>query len=229
MARANPSRVSNWEKCCYACSSAYLQIINLIDFFAGLFFIVFTIYLFDKLGEHSDDLMVSWLGWSSLFLGVLLLTLSSLTFCAITSQSCRCCISLTDFIIVIIVLFCLAMGILSIELHSLFTNYINDHGKDWGLSSTDIDDIENWYWFIAFGFFVVLGMEVTRFIFNRYFKDTSRRIDREYDSLLNEDNVQWDEQFNQNKLKTEKKYKDLRAYYKQKYAQQDDQQANDMI
>ena len=219
MPPANPSRVSNWEKCCFACSSAYLQIINIIDFFAGLFFIVFTIYLFDKLGEHSDDFAIAWLGWSSLFLGVLLILLSSLTFCAISSQDCRCMISPVDSLIVIIVLFCLVMGILSIELHTLFTNYINDHGSSWGLSNRDIDDIENWYWFIAFGFFGVMALEITRFVFNRYFKGTSRRIDREYDSLLNEDNLEWDERLIENKLKTEKKYKDLRAYYKQKYAE----------
>jgi hypothetical protein len=219
MPLASPHRVSNFEKCCFACSAAYLQIINIIDFFAGLFFIVFTIYLFDKLGEHSDDFVVSWLGWSSLFLGVLLLLLSCLTCCAITSEDCRCMISPTDFLIVIIVLFCLVMGVLSVELHSLFTKYVNDHGGSWGLSRNDIDDIENWYWFIAFGFFVVMGMEVTRFVFNRYFKGSARRIDREYDSLLNEDNLQWDEQFAENKVKTEKKYKDLRAYYKQKYGE----------
>lgn len=213
----NPARVTNTEKCCYSISTLYLQFVNVVDFFMGLIFIVFTIYLASKLGDNFGNVAVAWMGWSTLLVGSLLLILSSLSFCAVSSRECRCFVAPTDLLVVIIVLLCLVLGVLSVELHTLFVRYLDDHGASYGLSEQDIDDIENWYWFIAFGFFVVLGLETLRFVFNRCFKNTVQRIDNEYEGLLEHENKQWNEKHADNQAQTEQKYRDLRAYYKNKY------------
>jgi hypothetical protein len=209
--------VSQAEKCCYSFSSCYLQLINVVDFLTGATFIVFSIYLWSKLGDNFGDATVAWVGWATMLVGAMLVLLSVLTFLAMSCVQCLCMFTPSDVLIILINLLCLVLGVLSIELQPLFSRSLRDHGASWGLTATDIRDIDNWYWFIAFGFFAILGLQTTRFVCNRYFKKTARRLDTEYDSLLQQDNQQWDQQFAAHTSETEQKYRDLRSYYKMKY------------
>ena len=218
MVSSNPHRVSNIERCCHGMATCYLQLVNVIDFLLGCSFLVFAIYLWSKLGANFQHAEIAWLGWSCLLLGILLLSLCAFSFCAIATKECRCLLSPTDWIAVLIVLMCLVLGIVSIELRSLFLSELRDNGNKWGLSNSDFDTIDSWYYVVCVGFFVSMAFEILRVFFTHGYKNRAVRIESEFENLLNQEQKEWEDRFASNKTHTERKYKDLRSYYKQKYA-----------
>lgn len=135
-----------------------------------------------------------------------------------TSSSCRSLAKFTDFVAVIIVLLDLAVGIASVRLKPLILDYITDHQDETGLTDKDLQIVKTWYIFVAFAFFASLILEALRVWFNRGYGDTARRMDREFDALLAEDERDWDLRMENKAQETSEKYSALRAYYKQKYS-----------
>jgi signal transduction histidine kinase len=211
------SRIPWTEKCCHQFSLFYLQLINLLDFVLGAFFLSFTLYLVSALGSEYLNVHVAWLAFFSLTVGILLLLVSLFSFCAISSTSCRSMAYPTDFMAVVIVLIDFASGITAVELQSVVITYLNNHGNEMGLSSSAINTIKSWYLVICAGFFVSLLIEIIRLWLNRGFTYSSRRIDMEYSTLLNEEDRQWEEKMENARTTTSEKYKKLKEHYHKKY------------
>jgi hypothetical protein len=220
------AKVGTCEKCCFSFATVYLQIVNLLDFLVACGLLSFSIFLYTKVGSDWSAPAISWLLWCSLFISILLFLISSLSFLALTSPSCRCCTNLTDVFAVMVVILDLAVGIASIKLKNLVLAYFTNHQESLGLTDSDLHTLKTWYLGIMFLFFLSLFLEALRVWCNRGYSDTAVRIDREYDSLLQEDERNWEKTLNEKQQVTSEKYKSLRNYYKQKYSKSDDNSSN---
>jgi hypothetical protein len=211
------AKVSRCERYCFKFSLFYLQIINLVDFFLGIFFLIFTLYLVSALGKYYTNIHVAWLAFCTLLIGVLLMLTACLSFCAISSTNYRSMAFPTDILAFLVVLIDFALGVASMKLHPVIESYLDNHGSEIGLSSYDVQTLKNWYLVIALGFFVSLFLEILRLWLNRGFSYTSRRIDMEYATLLDDENREWEEKMQTARQTTQEKYRKLKEHYHQKY------------
>jgi hypothetical protein len=189
----------------------------MIDFLLGCLLITFTLYLISALKDNITDIHVSWLAFGCCILGFLLFLTSIFSFCAVASTNCRMMAHPTDYLAILIVVLDFALGVTAVKLEPIVRSYLDSSGKDVGLSDSDISTIKTWYIAIWGSLFASLFLEVLRVWFNRGFADTSKRMDREYANLLDEENRQWDEKLEDNKVHTIEKYKKLRDHYRDKY------------
>jgi len=96
--------------------------------------------------------------------------------------------------------------------------YFANNGSSAGLSGKEIELIENFYQFIAYGFFVLCAIQLLRFRASMNFRESALRIDGEYDALVDQDEKNWSQKFSTNSVARKEKYDDLRQHYKNKYS-----------
>jgi hypothetical protein len=109
-------------------------------------------------------------------------------------------------------------GVIALVLQGKFYHFLDEHGNEDGITDSDIKVIKNWYTVIAC---VMLGsciLELIRFQLSSGFRDSADRIDGEFNALLMEDDVEWQNTLQSNTAARSEKYRDLRSQYKAKYA-----------
>jgi hypothetical protein len=208
------------EKCCFRFNNCNLQILNFIDICLGGASIYVAVYLYTKLKDNFIDSNTGWLAWCLIIIGMLLLLVSLLSFCAVTSK-CRCAISPAKYLCLLLSALCFATGIAAIALHNKVFNYLNDNGDEIGLSTSDINEIKQYYDIVSYTLLGMCILELIRFKLSQGFITNARRIDGEFDNLLSNDYIAWDEKINTNKVAREEKYKNLKEYYREKYKNND--------
>lgn len=211
------NHVSTTEKYCFHFALFYLQIINIVDFLLGGMFLAFTLYLAASLGEHYLEIQVAWLEFFCLIEGILLLITAALSFLAISSTNCRSMAYPTDAFALLITLIDIGVGIAASKLQSVIIAYISDHGEELGLSQSNIDTVKNWFVVIVIAFFASAIFELLRIWLNRGFAHTSRRIDMEYSTLLDDEERAWEEKMQKAQQTTQEKYRKLKQFYHDKY------------
>lgn len=212
------SRVGWCERICYECGTLNVQLINLIDFLAGSMFLIFGFYLLTKFHDGPLTDNAAWMLWLSLVLGTLLLLATFLSFCAITNTGCRCLMWMSCQLAVLIAGLDFGAGISAFVLQKRFYSFLDEHGHDQGLTSSDIEDIKRWYLVISC---MILGscvLEIARYVLSRGYSESSRRMDGEFNALMEEDELNWNDRLEANTAARSEKYRDLRAHYKTKYA-----------
>ena len=140
-----------------------------------------------------------------------------LSFCAISSTSCRCCSIPSGYLGILVAIISLALGSVSIALKPKMFEYFSNSGSSMGLSGKEIELLENFYQFIAYGFFVLCVVQLMRFRASINFRENALRIDGEYDALVDQDEKNWSQKFSANSVARKEKYNDLRQHYKDKY------------
>lgn len=211
------AKVGWCEKLCYQCGSLNLQFINLLDFLAGCMFLIFSIYLFTKFDGNLES-NSAWLVWSCVALGIMLLLTSMLSFVAITQQGCRCTMWMSSRLCTLLAVFEFAVGVAAFIIKKRFFNYLDDHGSSEGITTTDAQDIKNWYVVMACTMLGSCVVEILRFQLQRGFSDSSQRIDGEFGALLDEEESEWQTKLRSNNATRSDKYRDMRSHYKNKYA-----------
>lgn len=211
-------RVGCCEKFCYSCGTISIQLINLVDFLAGCTFVVFAIYLYENLDYEDVGNEGAWMGWCCGILGGLLLIESFFSFCAIVHKGCRCCMWWSCWLALLLAALNLGAGVMALALQKKFYHFLDDHGNAEGITDSGILIIKNWYTVIASVMLGLCILEIVRFQLSRGFKESSRRIDGEFDSLLMQDDENWQERLRDNTSARTEKYNDLRSHYKAKYA-----------
>ena len=215
---SSSARVTGCEKTCLSLRVLQLQLFNLVDFVVGMVLGVFGFYLYGKLGPSSfTDIRIAWLEYLCLTLGVLLLTSSFLSFCAITNTNCRWAVIPSSYIGILVSILSLLLGSLVLSLQKQTHNFLNDHGTSVGLSSSDIDVIEKWYVYMGYCLLGLCVVEFLRFRVSRGYREAALRADGEFDALLAEEDKQYADRYAVHKSQREEKYDGLRAYYKNKY------------
>lgn len=212
------ARLGCCEKSCYGCRTLNLQLMNLVDFLAGSMFITFAIYLYTKMGEENTTSESAWMCWSCGILGTFLLVVSAFSFCAIVHKGCRCLMWMSCHLALLLAAMNLGAGIVALVLQNKFFSYLNKHGNEDGITDSDIKIIKDWYTIIAC---VLMGsciLELVRFQFSRGFHESAERIDGEFNALLAEDDLEWQNKLHSNTNARAEKYRDLRSHYKNKYA-----------
>lgn len=216
---SSSSRVTTCEKTCLSMSTLQLQLFNVVDFSVGMMLGIFGFYLYGKLGTESfSDVRIAWLEYLSLALGVLLLSSSLLSFCAITNTSCRWAIIPSAMIGVVVAVLSLLLGCLVFGLKSKTHTYLSEHGSSIGLTQVEIDDIEKWYNIIGYALFGLCLVQILRYRTSRGYREAALRVDGEFDALLADEDKMYQERFQANKGVREEKYENLRSYYRNKYA-----------
>eukprot|EP01040_Poterioochromonas_malhamensis_P007146 gene7146-7717_t len=176
------------------------HIINIVDFLLGGMFLAFTLYLAASLGEHYLEIQVAWLEFFCLIEGILLLITAALSFLAISSTNCRSMAYPTDAFALLITLIDIGVGIAASKLQSVIIAYISDHGEE-----------------LVIAFFASAIFELLRIWLNRGFAHTSRRIDMEYSTLLDDEERAWEEKMQKAQQTTQEKYRKLKQFYHDKY------------
>ena len=213
---SSSSRLTTCERTCFLASSCQLHIFNLIDFGVGLTMGVFGFYLFNKLGVESfSDVRIAWLEYLCLALGVMLLTSSLLSFCAITNTSCRWAVIPSAMIGILVAVLSLLLGILVFALKSKTHDYLN---SSIGLTEEEITEVKTWYNIIGYALFGLCVVQILRYRVSRGYREAALRVDGEFDALLAEEDKLYQNKLQVNKNAREEKYDNLRAYYKQKYS-----------
>lgn len=185
----------------------------------GMMLGIFGFYLYGKLGTESfSDVRIAWLEYLSLALGILLLSSSLLSFCAITNTSCRWAIIPSAMIGVVVAVLSLLLGCLVFGLKSKTHTYLSEHGSSIGLTQVEIDDIEKWYNIIGYALFGLCLVQILRYRTSRGYREAALRVDGEFDALLADEDKMYQERFQANKGVREEKYENLRSYYRNKYA-----------
>lgn len=216
---SSSSRVTGCEKTCLSMSTIQLQLFNVVDFSVGMMLGIFGFYLYGKLGTESfSDVRIAWLEYLSLALGILLLSSSLLSFCAITNTSCRWAIIPSALIGVLVAVLSLLLGCLVFGLKSKTHTYLSEHGTSIGLTQVEIDDIEKWYNIIGYALFGLCLVQILRYRTSRGYREAALRVDGEFDALLADEDKMYQERFQANKGVREEKYENLRSYYRNKYA-----------
>ena len=216
---SSSSRVTTCEKTCLSMSTLQLQLFNVVDFSVGMMLGIFGFYLYGKLGTESfSDVRIAWLEYLSLALGILLLSSSLLSFCAITNTSCRWAIIPSAMIGVVVAVLSLLLGCLVFGLKSKTHTYLSEHGSSIGLTQVEIDDIEKWYNIIGYALFGLCLVQILRYRTSRGYREAALRVDGEFDALLADEDKMYQERFQANKGVREEKYENLRSYYRNKYA-----------
>lgn len=216
---SSSSRVTGCEKTCLTLSTCQLQIFNLVDFCVGMMLGIFGFYLYNKLGAESfTDVRIAWLEYLCLSLGILLLTSSFLSFCAITNTSCRWAVIPSSYIGIIIAMLSLLLGSLVFAFKSKTHTYLVEHGSNIGLSENEVSDVEKWYDIIGYCLFSLCVVEFLRYRVSRGYREVALRADGEFDALLAEEDKHYQDRFLHNKSAREDKYDNLRSYYRSKYA-----------
>lgn len=210
--------IGTCERCCASINVCSLQVFNLIDFAVGIVLVAFGLYLEVKLGTNFMNIHTAWLCWSCLILGILLLTVSMLSFCAISSTSCRCCSIPSGYLGILVAIVSLVLGSVSVALKSKMFEYFDNSGSATGLTTNEITLIENFYQFIAYGFFGLCVIQLLRFRASISFRENALRLDGEYDALVDQDDRNWSQKFSANSAARKEKYDDLRQHYKNKYS-----------
>ena len=219
MTRMVQSAKVGWlEKLCYGCGSFNIQLINLVDFLTGCMFLIFGAYMYSKFDGGAANHQSAWIIWCSLILGILLIITVFFSFCAITNKGCRCCMSFSKHLAVLLAGLDFGAGISAIVLQKRFYSYLDDHGSEEGITDSDISDIKRWYLVIACMMLGSCVLEIVRFLLSRGFTESSQRIDGEFDALIEADDAEWRAAMETNNAARTEKYRDLRAQYKQKYA-----------
>jgi len=198
-----------------------MQLINLVDFLLAGVFITFSIYLYTKVGDDFNDVHKAWIGWFCGLDGMLMLLVAFLSFTAIIWHGCRCNMYFSDACSLLLGTINFGAGCASFTLRSKFYKYLDDHGNDMGITDDDIDVIKHWYVFISCALFGSVILEMIRLYLSQGYRSNALSIDGEYNALLQEDEKDWQVKMEQNSSDRVDKYKDLRSYYKAKYAQYD--------
>lgn len=195
-----------------------LQVFNLIDFCVGMLLGVWGFYLYTKLGSSSfTDPSIAWLEWISLILGVLLLTSSFLSFCAIANSSCRWAVIPSSYIGLLVAILALLLATLLLSLEPRLHTYLSNHGAAIGLNTAEISDVEKWCRIMAYSLFTLTAVQLLRYRVSRGYREAALRVDGEFDALLAEEDKLFQERFLSNREAREEKYDNLRSFYKNKY------------
>jgi hypothetical protein len=181
-------------------------------------FVTFSLYLYSKFDDSHSSQDLAWMFWCCVSLGLSLLTVSSFSFIAIVHSGCRCMMWVSCRLAVILGIISCAFGAATFILKKKFYNYLDNEGAEDGITSSDAQTIKQWYLVIGCCMMGVTALELLRFQLSRGFKEQSQRMDGEFGSLLLEDEDEWQNELKNNSATRADKYNDLRAHYKNKYA-----------
>jgi len=216
------TRVTNCDKCSFYFSSVQIQLLSLIDFCLGCASLSFAFFLYKKLKENFTNVHTAWLSWGCIILGIFLLLNSGFCFAMATSESCRCGIYPARLFTVIVAISSATIGITSLAQQSVFDSYIDDQGGDIGLSAANINIIKDWYFIIAYAFIALSAVQGYKLYLFSGFHRRAALLDNEYETLQQEETEAWRRRSAAGQKQREEKYSDLRAYYKNKYRRQED-------
>jgi hypothetical protein len=210
-------KVTKCEWLCNCIHTISLQVFNIIDFILGLALITFAIFLQSKLGTEYSNIDTEWFAYGILGLGILLLLTTLFSFCSIVNSSCRFCASPASYLSFFIALLSATMATFALWKKSNIYDYLDDHYKEIGLDSNDVDTIKTYYIYTAYALYGLCIIELLRSRASSNLREQQLRIDGEYDNLLNENDKQWANTLESNKIDRKEKYENLKNHYKTKY------------
>lgn len=188
------------------------------DFFTGITILAFAIYIYTKVQSDFMNVNIAWFGWSAAVLGLLLILVAALSFTAVVSIGLRSLMWFSSRLSLLITFTALCLGSVMFARQKEVENYLDNNGTTIGLTSEDINVVTEWYTVVACAMFGVAVLELIRFKLSGVFLESVYRVDDEYAALLNEEDKEWQEKLSSNAESREEKYRDLRTYYKVKYA-----------
>lgn len=206
-------RITSCEKTCYSCRLLFLHLINTIDIALGLSLLSFTIYLFHALGSKFSDEKAAWVGWCSGSLGLLLFITAMLSLLASLTPGCRWTIIPSNFLSLIAFVYALVLAILSLVKKSRLFDYIDDSD----LNDNQTNTIKTWYSVISFSLLGIAVIQLIRILLSTSFREQALRVDNDFKVSLLEDQRIYEEKLSSGKVEKEKKYRDLKEYYRTKY------------
>lgn len=210
-------KVTKCEWLCNCIHTISLQIFNIIDFILGLAFITFGIFLQSKLGTDYSNIDTEWFAYCILGIGILLLLSTLLSFCSIVNSSCRCCASPAAYLSFLVAVLSVSIASFALWKKTSIFDYLNNHYKEIGLDSNDVDIIKAYYMYTAYALYGLCIIELLRSRASSNFREQQLKIDGEYDNLLDENDKNWANTLESNKIDRKEKYENLKKHYKTKY------------
>lgn len=209
--------------CCDRCENALAHFgvfaINLIDFVLGSVFIVFGLYLTLALGSHTDDANMVWLQTLSIIVGIILLAIVALSFSAIYfTYSCKCGILVSGYLALLLSFVTAMMVIATLALRGEFFHYLEENSSSMGLTDDDVQNIEDFYYFVVFALFLSCFLEFMRFQMSKFLYSNFIRVEGNFQKLLDAEDEEYEIRLSANMAQRSEKYDSKRAYYKNKYA-----------
>ena len=95
--------------------------------------------------------------------------------------------------------------------------YFDDNGQKMGLSDREISNIKSWYTIIVCCLFALTILQIIRIQANIHYRETSYKIEREFNALLDEDELAYTTQHETRKSKIRDKYDQMRSSFQEKY------------
>jgi membrane-associated HD superfamily phosphohydrolase len=209
--------------CCERCENALAHFgvfaVNLVDFVLGCLLLAFGFYISLALGPHSEEANVVWLQTLSIIVGILLLLIVSLSFSAIYfTYSCKCGILVSGYLALLLSFLAMITVIVALALRGEFFGYLNEKGSSIGLSDSDVQNIEDFYYFVVFALFLSCFIELLRFQMSKLLYSNFIRIEGNFQKLLGEEDEDYEIRLNANMIRRAEKYDSMRSYYKSKYS-----------
>jgi hypothetical protein len=193
-----------------------LWMMNIIDLMVGGSLVSVSIYLSVKLGNSaSQSVEIAWIFWISLTLGAVLLFVTMLSFTAITTQRFRHSAAMLSCNIGIFGgLLSFVFALVLAAMQHFVIRYLENQS---GLSSHDITTWKSSYEVVTYGLICISMMEILRYYLTERFVRFSRQIDSRFESLLSDEERNWQTKLTENKADRNQKYAGMKAFYKSKY------------
>lgn len=156
-----------------------LHAINIVDVIVGGVLLVLSLILFTNLGTNSENFQDSWLAYTCLVLGAMLLAVVGFGYLGLFCSCCRCSAVVSGYLAMALGFFCLVLATAFLILKTMVLEYFNKNGDSLGLSTSDIAVAEAWYVVIDIGLFVVAVLEGLRYAASIKYHETSVKIDHD--------------------------------------------------
>ena len=111
-----------------------LHFINVIDTLVGAMLLVISLILFANLGSNSENFQNSWLAYTCMFLGFLLLIIAGFSFLGVYCSCCRCSAVVSGYLATAAGLFCLILFTIFLVLKPIIFEYFEKDGESLGIS-----------------------------------------------------------------------------------------------
>lgn len=206
---SSSSKVSCCRKFTHAVNTFGLIIMNILDLLLAFAIFSVGVWLKKKM-SNATSAKAMWLVYCCISLGVLMFLISSLSFLSICISSCRCLVSVSAQLATIVAFLCLSLGIACACMRNNVLNYLDDNAEEFNLSENDTNFIHGWYTITNISLFVVAILEFARYYISIRFRVNSYRIDGEFNSLINEEESEYQERHEKRKAEIRVKYNNLR-------------------
>ena len=209
-----------------SCNSlVYTYLINIlyvffivVDMIIGGFLIAFGFLLYDRLGLITIPFEISWLIWSYFIIGGIIIFEAFLSSIALISQSCRYASIIPKKLTIIVTIISFIIGVLIFIIQQFVFNFLNHHVLQYGLSSYDLEIIKNYYEISASCMMGIIPfLQGIKYYLNKSFLIIIVQSDGEFESLLDGNKKDFEDNINASKILRNVRYIDMREYYTSKY------------